>query len=98
MLNPKEETATVVNANIPGAANIIIQSVIFIVAANTDSKKETMGLFISPTLDKANEKINAKKIIGIISPFASDSKGFCGIMLRNKLPICPFCCAITLLT
>ena len=73
---PKLATATVVKAKIPGAAKTIIQSVNFIVAANIDSKNETIGLLISPTLDKAKEKIKAKNIIGIISPLAKDSKGF----------------------
>ena len=41
-----------------------------------DSKKETIGLFISPTFDRAKEKIKTKNIIGIISPLASDANGF----------------------
>ena len=52
---PKLDTALAVKANTPGAAKYIIQSVIFIVAANTDSKNDTIGLFTSPTFAIVNE-------------------------------------------
>ena len=72
---PKLDTALAVNANTPGAANNIIQSVIFIVAANTDSKNETIGRFISPTLASASAKITTNKIIGTILPVETASNG-----------------------
>ena len=69
---PKLDTALAVNANTPGAAKYIIQSVIFIVAANTDSKNDTIGLFTSPTFAKATAKIKTKTMIGTISPAAKE--------------------------
>ena len=69
---PKLDTALAVRANTPGAAKYIIQSVIFMVAANTDSKKETIGLFTSPTLARATANITINTIIGTISPEARE--------------------------
>ena len=69
---PKLDTALAVRAKTPGAAMNIIQSVIFIVAAKTDSKKETIGLFTSPTLDSAIAKITQNTIIGTMSPTATE--------------------------
>lgn len=54
---PKLETALAVNAKTPGAAKYIIQSVIFIVAAKTDSKNDTIGRFTSPTFASAIAKV-----------------------------------------
>lgn len=87
---PKDETATAVSANTPGAAKHIIQSVIFIVAAKIDSKKPTNGLLISPTFASAIENITAKTIIGTISPLAIEARGFFGINPKKILSRLPF--------
>ena len=58
---PKLPTAVAVKAKMPGAARYIIQSVTFIVAANTDSKKETIGRLISPIVARARAN-NIEKI------------------------------------
>ena len=88
---PKLETADAVKANTPGAAKNIIQSVIFMVAAKTDSKNETIGLFTSPTRASAIAKITTKTIIGTISPAANDWSGLLGIKPRKRFKILPCC-------
>ena len=95
---PKDETATAVSANTPGAAKHIIQSVIFIVAAKIDSKKPTNGLLISPTFASAIENITAKTIIGTISPLAIEARGFFGINPKKILSRLPFCASIVAAT
>ena len=76
----------------------MIPSVTFIVAAKIDSKKETTGRFISPTLARAIANTIIKIIIGIISPLASASIGFAGIKLINNSDKWPFWSAIAWLT
>ena len=95
---PKLETALAVSAKTPGAARNIIQSVIFIVAAKTDSKNETIGLFTSPTLESAIAKIRQNTIIGTISPAATEWKGLLGINPRKRFRIFPCCCCIVAAT
>ena len=94
---PKLETAEAVNANTPGAAKNIIQSVIFIVAANTDSKKATIGLFTSPTFANATANIRINTIIETIWPEAKASKGLLGMKSRNMFNTLP-CCSIAVVT
>ena len=88
---PKLETALAVNANTPGAAKNIIQSVIFIVAAKTDSKNDTIGLFTSPTLARAIANIKTNTIIGTISPAANECIGLLGINPKKIFKILPCC-------
>ena len=80
---PKLDTALAVNANTPGAAKYIIQSVIFIVAANTDSKNDTIGLFTSPTFASAIANIRTNTMIGTMSPDANECIGLFGINPKN---------------
>ena len=95
---PKLETALAVKANTPGAAINIIQSVIFMVAANTDSKNETIGRFTSPTLESAIANIKQNTIIGTISPIAREWNGLLGINPRKIFKIFPCCCCIVAAT
>ena len=95
---PKLETALAVRAKTPGAAINIIQSVIFIVAAKTDSKNETIGRLTSPTLESAIAKIKQNTIIGTISPTATEWNGLFGINPRNRFKIFPCCCCIVAAT
>ena len=88
---PNAETATAVRTNTPGAAKHIIQSVIFIVAAKTDSKK-----LYKRSVDFTNsskcyrKKITANTIIGTISPAAIEERGFLGINPNTIFKRLPF--------
>ena len=94
---PKLDTALAVKAKTPGAAKYIIQSVIFIVAAKTDSKKETIGLLTSPTFASATANIKTNTIIGTISPAANECIGLLGIKPKNMFKtLC--CCSIAAAT
>ena len=69
-----------------------------IVAANTDSKNDTIGLFTSPTFASATANIRTNTMIGTMSPDANECIGLFGINPKNMLRILPCCCAIAVAT